>query len=158
MIFHETGSFLFPPLPSEQLGTETRQLWDLRKTVLFRLSPFHPQVLWKLGCLKQPKFPSWLIVPKAPCQGAPSHEPPPQGVIHRQSTMAVLKSPVTLQQPSLPCFCPDPGIGTVRNGCASVATLQLGANHRLWATTTGPMAHSQPLSAYVMWGHEQLGP
>lgn len=30
------------------------------KTVLFLLSPFHSQGLWKLGCLKQPKFPPWL--------------------------------------------------------------------------------------------------
>lgn len=81
------------PYPSEQLGNEMWQFWDLRKTVLFRLSPFHPQGLWKLGCLKQPRFPPWLTVPKAPCQGAPSHDPPAQGMIPWRSTRQFSRVP-----------------------------------------------------------------
>lgn len=81
------------PYPSEQLGNEMWQFWDLRKTVLFRLSPFHPQGLWKLGCLKQPRFPPWLTVPKVPCQGAPSHDPPAQGMIPWQSTRQFSRVP-----------------------------------------------------------------
>lgn len=67
------------------------------------IKPLPPSRPVETGLFETAKFPPWLTVPKAPCQGVPSHEPPAQGMIPWQSTtQAVLKGPI------IPCYSSSP--------------------------------------------------